>query len=209
MSAPARALLVHSRHQSEGLCRLPERCACQGSRARCSRRLWTCGARQTLHDEWHGDGSGQTVQRQRIGLLAEARRISPADVGTTTFRPFYTPVSFGALAGASTGKHFQPVRKSPCMAGRSARRNLRRDGALVPVELVPRAGETTGGTASTGKSECQTKCRPLRRLDAREDRDLRGGCRRVPQPRLLQRLPQAAGRQGPLRPDAAGRWLHL
>lgn len=56
---------------------------------------------------------GKLSNVNAIGLLAEARRISPADVGTTTFRPFYTPVSFGALAGASHGKHFQPVRKSP------------------------------------------------------------------------------------------------
>jgi sarcosine oxidase subunit alpha len=48
-----------------------------------------------------------------IGLLAEARGISPAEVGTTTFRPFYIPVSFGALTGAHAGRHFQPVRKSP------------------------------------------------------------------------------------------------
>ena len=48
-----------------------------------------------------------------IALLAEATGKSIAEVGTTTFRPFYTPVSFGALAGASTGHHFQPVRKTP------------------------------------------------------------------------------------------------
>ena len=35
------------------------------------------------------------------------------EVGTTTFRPFYTPVSFGAFAGPFTGHHFQPVRKTP------------------------------------------------------------------------------------------------
>ncbi|MCM2451690.1 sarcosine oxidase subunit alpha family protein [Agrobacterium vitis] len=56
---------------------------------------------------------GKLSNVNAIGLLAEARRVSPADVGTTTFRPFYTPVSFGALAGTSHGKHFQPVRKSP------------------------------------------------------------------------------------------------
>ena len=31
---------------------------------------------------------------------------SVADVGTTTFRPFYTPVSFGALAGAFARRSF-------------------------------------------------------------------------------------------------------
>ncbi|MDA9431810.1 sarcosine oxidase subunit alpha family protein [Bradyrhizobium sp. CCBAU 51627] len=56
---------------------------------------------------------GKLSNVNAIGLLAEARGVSPADVGTTTFRPFYTPVSFGALAGTSHGKHFQPVRKSP------------------------------------------------------------------------------------------------
>jgi len=56
---------------------------------------------------------GKLSNVNAIGILAEARKVSPADVGTTTFRPFYTPLSFGALTGASKGKHFQPVRKSP------------------------------------------------------------------------------------------------
>ena len=37
-------------------------------------------------------------------------------IGTTTFRPFYTPVSFGALTGAFRGTHYQPVRKTPLHA---------------------------------------------------------------------------------------------
>ncbi|QOZ36506.1 sarcosine oxidase subunit alpha family protein [Bradyrhizobium sp. CCBAU 53421] len=56
---------------------------------------------------------GKLSNVNAIGLLAEARGVNPADIGTTTFRPFYSPVSFGALAGSSHGKHFQPVRKSP------------------------------------------------------------------------------------------------
>jgi sarcosine oxidase subunit alpha len=56
---------------------------------------------------------GKLSNVNAIGLLAEARRVSPAEIGTTTFRPFYTPVSFGALAGVSHGKEFQPVRQSP------------------------------------------------------------------------------------------------
>jgi sarcosine oxidase subunit alpha len=56
---------------------------------------------------------GKLTNVNAIGLLAEARGVSPGEVGTTTFRPFYTPVSFGALAGAAKGKHFQPVRTSP------------------------------------------------------------------------------------------------
>ncbi|MCW0000857.1 sarcosine oxidase subunit alpha family protein [Pararhizobium sp. YC-54] len=47
------------------------------------------------------------------GLLAAMQGISPADVGTTTFRPFYTPVAFGALAGTARDEQAAPVRKSP------------------------------------------------------------------------------------------------
>ena len=48
-----------------------------------------------------------------IAILAEATGRSMDEVGTTTFRPFYTPVSFGAFTGPFTGHHFQPVRKTP------------------------------------------------------------------------------------------------
>ena len=48
-----------------------------------------------------------------IAILAEATGRSMDEVGTTTFRPFYTPVSFGAFAGPFSGHHFQPVRKTP------------------------------------------------------------------------------------------------
>ncbi len=56
---------------------------------------------------------GKLSNINAIGILAEARGVSPAEVGTTTFRPFYTPVSFGALTGNSRAKHFQSARKSP------------------------------------------------------------------------------------------------
>ncbi|RVH30635.1 sarcosine oxidase subunit alpha [Sinorhizobium meliloti] len=56
---------------------------------------------------------GKLSNVNAIGLIAKARGVSTAEVGTTTFRPFYTPVSFGALTGAHAGHHFQPVRKSP------------------------------------------------------------------------------------------------
>jgi methylglutamate dehydrogenase subunit C len=48
-----------------------------------------------------------------IAILADATGRTMDQVGTTTFRPYYTPVSFGALAGPFVGQHFQPVRKTP------------------------------------------------------------------------------------------------
>ena len=48
-----------------------------------------------------------------IAILAEATGKSIEQVGTTTFRPYYTPVALGTLAGPFVGHHFQPVRKTP------------------------------------------------------------------------------------------------
>ena len=48
-----------------------------------------------------------------IALMAEALGKKIPNVGTTTFRPPYTPVAIGALAGRNTGSHFKPLRRSP------------------------------------------------------------------------------------------------
>ncbi|MFK8035664.1 MAG: sarcosine oxidase subunit alpha family protein [Hyphomicrobiales bacterium] len=48
-----------------------------------------------------------------LALMAEARNMAIPDVGTTRFRPPYTPVSFGALVGDSRGLHRRPVRRTP------------------------------------------------------------------------------------------------
>jgi heterotetrameric sarcosine oxidase alpha subunit len=87
---------------------------------------------------------GKLSNVNAIGLLAEARGVSPADVGTTTFRPFYTPVSFGTLAGASHGHHFQPVRKSPLhdWAAKNGAKFVE-TGLWYRSSWFPRDGETT------------------------------------------------------------------
>ncbi|AOF94362.1 sarcosine oxidase subunit alpha family protein [Sinorhizobium sp. RAC02] len=87
---------------------------------------------------------GKLSNINAIGILAEVRKVSPADVGTTTFRPFYTPLSFGALTGASKGKHFQPVRKSPLHDW--AKKNgavFVETGLWYRSSWFPKAGETT------------------------------------------------------------------
>jgi sarcosine oxidase subunit alpha len=87
---------------------------------------------------------GKLSNVNAIGLLAEARGVSPADVGTTTFRPFYTPVSFGALTGAHSGHHFQPVRKSPLHDwAKKHGATFVETGLWYRSSWFPRAGETT------------------------------------------------------------------
>jgi sarcosine oxidase, subunit alpha len=78
-----------------------------------------------------------------LGVLADALDQKIPDVGTTTFRPPYTPVTLGALAGEARGDIFQPLRRTPIHAAHEAA------GAYFePVGLwrrpycFPRAGET-------------------------------------------------------------------
>ncbi|MBL9046828.1 MAG: (2Fe-2S)-binding protein [Tabrizicola sp.] len=48
-----------------------------------------------------------------LAILADALGSEIPQVGTTTFRPPYTPVTIGALAGESRGEIFQPLRRTP------------------------------------------------------------------------------------------------
>lgn len=47
-----------------------------------------------------------------MALMAEALGREIPEVGTTTFRPPYTPISIGALAGRAFGAHFKPLRRT-------------------------------------------------------------------------------------------------
>jgi len=78
-----------------------------------------------------------------LAILADSLGSEIPQVGTTTFRPPYTPVTIGALAGESRGEIFQPLRRTPMHAQHEAA------GAYFePVGLwrrpycFPRAGET-------------------------------------------------------------------
>jgi sarcosine oxidase, subunit alpha len=56
---------------------------------------------------------GKTSNLNGLGVLAEATGKTIPEIGITTFRPPYTPFSFGAIAGALTGELFLPVRRTP------------------------------------------------------------------------------------------------
>ena len=59
---------------------------------------------------------GKTGNINALGLHAQALEVSMQSLGTTTFRPPYTPVTFGAIAGAQARGLFQPVRQTPISA---------------------------------------------------------------------------------------------
>ena len=48
-----------------------------------------------------------------LAVLSQALGAEIPQVGTTTFRPPYTPVTIGALAGEARGEVFQPLRRTP------------------------------------------------------------------------------------------------
>ena len=56
---------------------------------------------------------GKTSNINGLATLAHALNTPIPQVGTTTFRPPYTPVTFGALAGEARGEIFQPLRRTP------------------------------------------------------------------------------------------------
>ncbi len=60
-----------------------------------------------------GTDQGKTSNINALALMAGLRGVGIPEAGTTTFRPPYSPVALGALAGRSIGHHFRPIRRSP------------------------------------------------------------------------------------------------
>ena len=56
---------------------------------------------------------GKTANANAIAIAADALETPIAELGTTTFRPPYSPQSFGAFVGPHSGKLFHPVRQTP------------------------------------------------------------------------------------------------
>ncbi|SDP41908.1 sarcosine oxidase subunit alpha [Actinopolyspora xinjiangensis] len=57
---------------------------------------------------------GKSSGVNAVGVLADALSAgSPGEVGTTTFRPPYTPVPLALFAGRTTGRLYDPVRTTP------------------------------------------------------------------------------------------------
>ena len=56
---------------------------------------------------------GKLSNMNALAIAAEALAKPIPQVGLTTFRPPYTPVTFGAFAGAARGDMFDPIRRTP------------------------------------------------------------------------------------------------
>jgi hypothetical protein len=199
------AAVVGEGVEDQGLRRPAERCHREGRAAGGAGRLQRRRVDQALHDARHGDRPGQAVQRQRARHSRRGDR--PHDsAGRHHHVPPVLHAGFHRRAG-------RPLSRQPLPAARkTALHDWAEELGAVFVEagLWYRAQWFPQGRRDRLARERHPRGadgaragRRLRRLHARQDRRPGPGCGRVPQPAVLQRLRQAAGGQGALRPDAA------
>ena len=60
-----------------------------------------------------GTDQGKTSNLNALAVMAEIRDATIPEVGHTTFRPPYTPVTFGAIAGRDIGDFLDATRRTP------------------------------------------------------------------------------------------------
>ena len=97
---------------------------------------------------------GKTSNMNALGLVAERLGRPIPEVGTTTFRMPYTPVTFGALIGAHRGALFDPMRETPSHAWAAAHGARFEDvGQWKRALAFPRPGEDLHAAVAR---ECRT-----------------------------------------------------
>ena len=152
---------------------------------------------------------GKTSNMNALGVLSQVTRRPIPEIGLTTFRLPYTPVTFGTLAGPARRRSVRAgaAHADPRMGG-TARRRLRGCRPWKRARYFPRAGETMHAAVRRECRQSRTG-RPLRCLDARQDRGRRPRRGRIPQPHVCQFLDQPRAGRLPLRRHAArGRLRH-
>jgi sarcosine oxidase subunit alpha len=89
-----------------------------------------------------GTDQGKTANVNALGIVSEVTGQPIAEIGVTTFRPPYTPVTFGAVAGRNCGAMFDAVRRTPMHAWHEAHGAVFEDvGQWKRPWYYPRAGE--------------------------------------------------------------------
>ena len=85
---------------------------------------------------------GKTSSLNAMAIVAKSLQIAIPQVGLTTFRMPYTPVSFGSFAGISRGDLFDPVRTTPTHPWAQAQAAVFENvGLWKRARYFPRGGE--------------------------------------------------------------------
>ena len=86
---------------------------------------------------------GKVGQAPGIEVIARARGVRPSELGHTTFRPPFVPVTLGTMVGRIVGDLYAPYRRSPLYALQASAGGLFEDfGEWQRPAAFPRAGET-------------------------------------------------------------------
>ena len=105
-----------------------------------------------------GTDQGKLGNVNAIGILSEALAEAPGAVGTTTYRPPYTPVSFGVIAGNEKGDLVLPWRRTALTD------RIEAAGAVMfeagagyrRPSFFPRAGEDMASAVAREALACRT-----------------------------------------------------
>jgi sarcosine oxidase subunit alpha len=96
-----------------------------------------------------GTDQGKTSNVVGLALLAQAIDRPIPEVGTTTFRPPYSPVTLGAVAGDEQGSHLAPTRRTAMHDWHAAQgARFVTAGLWLRPHSYPRAGETEDDAAN-------------------------------------------------------------
>ncbi len=111
-----------------------------------------------------GTDQGKLSNVNGFAIAADALGKSIPDVGTTTYRPAYSPVTFGTLAGAHQGETFEPRRYTAMHASHVARGAVFENvGQWLRPQYFLKAGEDKDAAV---RRECVAARRSVGIMDA-------------------------------------------
>ncbi|MEZ5847315.1 MAG: sarcosine oxidase subunit alpha family protein [Geminicoccaceae bacterium] len=102
---------------------------------------------------------GKTSNVNALAIVAGQLDAAIPAVGTTTFRPPYTPQTFGAIVGSGRGRLFDPVRKTPMHGWAEANGAVFEDvGNWKRARYFPRPGEDMHGAVQRECMQVRETC---------------------------------------------------
>jgi heterotetrameric sarcosine oxidase alpha subunit len=91
---------------------------------------------------------GKTANVNGLAIMAELTQRSISDIGTTRFRPPYSPVTIGAIAGGDVGKRLKPARLAPShFWAQEQGATFIETGLWLRAQYFPRSGDVDWLTA--------------------------------------------------------------
>ena len=156
---------------------------------------------------------GKLSNMNALGIAAAELEKTIPEVGLTTFRPPYTPVTFGAFAGPARGDLFDPIRRTPIHEWAAENGAAFEDVSLWKrAWYFPRPGESMHDAVTR---ECRTTRASVGLFDATTLGKIEvvgPDAASVSRTHVRQRFPEARGWSVPLWPHAErsrfphGRW---